>query len=136
MKLLELHKVQWDLNCQLFWYSEHGDLFDCRMFRYLDAWYLGSLVFDHHLVNWLVFRPPFEYGSAIQMPGTLAPGIWITNHLKNEWVGFSHQPCTTNIKPNLWNPGILSALVYSPSGRQWCTVKIWITDIWIIEPFK
>ena len=83
--LLELHKVQWDLNCQLFWYSEHGDLFDCRMFCYLDAWYLGSLVFDHHLVNWLVFRPPFEYGSAIQMPGTLVPGIWITNHLKNEY---------------------------------------------------
>ena len=26
---------------------------------------------DHHLVNELVFRRPFEYQSAIQMPGTI-----------------------------------------------------------------
>ena len=35
-------------------------------------------------VTKLVFKPPFEYWSAIQMPGsTLVLGIWIANHLNN-----------------------------------------------------
>ena len=35
---------------------------------------------DHHLVNRLVFRP-FEYRSAIQMPCTIVPCIWLANQL-------------------------------------------------------
>ena len=41
------------------------------MVHYSDAWYHGGLVSDHHLVNGLVFKPPFENGSAIQMPGIM-----------------------------------------------------------------
>ena len=45
------------------------------MVRYSNAWY--------HV---LVFRPPFEYWSAIQMPSTLGAGIWTANHLNWEQV--------------------------------------------------
>ena len=41
---------------------------------------------DHHLVNELVFRPPFEYRSAIQMSNTVVSGICIANHLNNDQV--------------------------------------------------
>ena len=41
---------------------------------------------DHHLVKGLVFRPPFEYWSAIQMPGAIVPGIRLVKHMKNEQV--------------------------------------------------
>ena len=30
---------------------------------------------DHHWVNGLLFTPPFEYWSVIQMPSTMVPGI-------------------------------------------------------------
>ena len=30
---------------------------------------------NHHLDNGLVFRPPFEYRSAVHMPVTMVPGI-------------------------------------------------------------
>ena len=59
----ENSQLQWNLNRKLVWYSDHGDLFAQRMFCYSDAQYLGSLV------GGLVFRPPFEYRSAIKQKG-------------------------------------------------------------------
>ena len=41
---------------------------------------------DHHLVNWTVFRPPFEKRFTIQMPNTMVLGIWTPNHLNNKQV--------------------------------------------------
>ena len=60
-----------DLNSKLVWYSDHGDLFYCQMVCIqmpspMEVWYS-----DHHLVNGPVFRPPFEYRSTNQMPGTM-----------------------------------------------------------------
>ena len=44
---------------------------------------------DHHLVNELVFRSPFVYQLAIQMPGTKVTGISIANHLNKLKVCYS-----------------------------------------------
>ena len=78
-----------DLNNELVRYSDHGDLFGHQM------------VFssDHHLVNRPLFRPPFEYQSAIQMPGSMVPAIWIAYHLNNEQVKvcYSDAHCRTTI---------------------------------------
>ena len=65
LKLHSLSLFSRDLNNELVRYSDHGDLFDHQM------------VFssDHHLVNRPLFRPPFEYQSAIQMPGSMVPAI-------------------------------------------------------------
>ena len=41
---------------------------------------------DHHLVKGSVFKPPFEYKSAIQMSCTMVPGIRISNHLNTDQV--------------------------------------------------
>ena len=41
---------------------------------------------DHNLINRPIFRPPFEYRSAIQMPCSMVPGIWIANHFNNKQV--------------------------------------------------
>ena len=55
--------------------------FTIQMPYTMKVWYS-----EHHLVNWPVFRPPFEYRSSIQMPGTMVPGIWIANYLNNEQI--------------------------------------------------
>ena len=39
-----------DLNSQLVWYSDHGDLFSRQMVHYLDTQYHGSVYSDHHLL--------------------------------------------------------------------------------------
>ena len=44
----------------------------------------------YHLINGPVFRPPFEYRSVIEMPGTMVRGIWLANHLNNEQVKVCH----------------------------------------------
>ena len=61
----------------------------CSIIEWFTIQMPGTMVVqysDHHLVYGLVFRPPFEYWSAIQMPGIMVPGILITNHLNNEQV--------------------------------------------------
>ena len=45
---------------------------------------------DYHLLNKLVFRPPFEYQSTIHMPGTIVPVMWIANHLNDKQVKVSY----------------------------------------------
>ena len=58
----------------------------CSLIEWLAIQMPSSMVVgysDHYLVNGPVFRPPFDYRSAIQMPGT---SIWIANHLNNEQV--------------------------------------------------
>ena len=45
---------------------------------------------DHHLVIEPVFRPQFEYQSAIQMPRTIKPGVRIENHSNNKQVKISY----------------------------------------------
>ena len=39
-----------DLNSQLVWYSDHGDLFSRQMVHYSDTQYHGSVYSDHHLL--------------------------------------------------------------------------------------
>ena len=57
--------------------------------RSLNGQMLGTMAVrysEHHLVNGLLFRPLFEYWSAIQMPGTMVMGIGIANHFNNKHV--------------------------------------------------
>ena len=72
-----------DLNSKLIRYSDQVDFllvewFAAQMHSTMDVQYS-----DHHLIYGLVFRPPFENQSKIQMPGSMVPGIWIANHLNN-----------------------------------------------------
>ena len=65
-----------DLNSKQVVVSDHGDLFHHQMVCYSDDMYLHVVWYsDHHLVNEPVFRPPFEYRTSIQLPGTMVPGI-------------------------------------------------------------
>ena len=60
----------------------------CLIIKWMAIQMQGNMVVwssEHHLVNRPVFRP-FEYRSAIQMPGTMVSGIWIVNHLNNKQV--------------------------------------------------
>ena len=45
-----------------------------HVYPYYNIWFMNKYS-DHLLVYEPVFRPPFEYWSAIQMPGTIVPGI-------------------------------------------------------------
>ena len=86
----------------------------CSFVKWFNIQIPGTMVVpysDHHLVNGLVFRPPVEYQSDIQMPGTMVPGIWIANRLNK---------CHLNTRLRL-------------SGIQ---TTIWIPKIWITDKLR
>ena len=50
---------------------------------------MGAMVVwysDRLLVNGSIYKPPFDYRPAIQIPSINIQGIWIINHLSNEQV--------------------------------------------------
>ena len=62
-----------DLNTKLVRYSVHGICLLVNWFAIQTT--IIVRYSDHYLVNGLVFSPPFEYQSAIQMPSTMVPSI-------------------------------------------------------------
>ena len=50
---------------------------------------MGAMVVwysDRLLINGSIYKPPFDYRPAIQIPSINIQGIWIINHLSNEQV--------------------------------------------------
>ena len=74
---------------------------------------------DHHLVNKPDIRRQFVYCSAIQMPSTIIPGIWIANHLNNKQVKSCYSD-VSYLDPH-WTKFSLS---FSSFLRKWSNFEV------------
>ena len=91
---------------------------------------------DHHLVNGAVFRPPFEYWSAIQMSCTIVLGIWIANHLNNKLVKVPYSDVHVS-PPQCIIQVVCSSLKFllflgDPNILGWTYLKLFLS---VFQPF-